>query len=87
MSNYINFDKLSLPFIMDLYRAKMKAEARGDASAIMSLKINYPELFSENFSEFIQNFKHAVKIFDYENGENFSKIFEIESNKEKTNSH
>lgn len=70
-------NKLSLPFVMDLYRTKIKAEGRGDATAIESLQQHYPELFTEEFQNFIDNMKLVAEHLDQKYDQNFSSMFEL----------
>lgn len=72
-----NFMDLSFPFIMDLYRSKVRAERDNDASAISSLSQNYPELFTTEFEELIASAKHVAVYLDHKYEENFSSIFEV----------
>lgn len=72
---------LSFSFVMDLYRIKKGAEERGDASAIQSLNKHYPELFSDNFNDFIEKLKLTITHLDSEYGKNFSEILEPPSPK------
>ena len=69
------FMNLSFSFIMDLYRTKSSAESRGDISAIDSLKRHYPELFTDEFEEFIEGLKATVAYLDRKYDEDFSSIF------------
>jgi hypothetical protein len=85
LKNYSNFEKLSFPFVMDLYRTKMKAEARKDTSALQSLEMTYPFLFDSQFSEFIEELKEAASFVDKKYDENLSKMFEIEERNKKVN--
>lgn len=71
-----NFMELSFTFIMDLYRSKVRAERDKDVSAIASLNLHYPELFSSEFAEFIENAKLATLCLDQKYDQNFSTIFE-----------
>lgn len=70
------FNDLSFSFEMDLFRSKTNAEIRKDAAAIDDLKIHYPDLFSEEFQEFIENLKVTMEYLDKKYGENFSSIFD-----------
>lgn len=72
----VTFMDLSFPFIMDLYRAKSKAEANKDIKAIESLKQHYPELFKEEFDKFITEVKLVALYLDQKYSENFSEIFQ-----------
>lgn len=55
------FYDLSTNFILDLYRAKEKALKSNDKSAINSLKLTYPELFTNEFEEFIANLSDCIE--------------------------
>jgi hypothetical protein len=72
------FMDLSFSFVMDLYRTKVKAEKRGDVKAIESLLQHYPELFTDEFQEFIEKTQLVVGYLDQKYGENFSAIFSVE---------
>lgn len=74
---------LSFSFGIDLYRAKKRSESRGDTDALISLKFHYPELFTVEFHEFIENVKASTKIVDAEHGTNFFSMLDIESNPDK----
>ncbi len=74
-------NNLSIAFVMDLYRIKSKTENRGDTKGIENLKQRYPELFTEEFQEFIDKTKLVVADLDKRYGENFSAIFELEYDK------
>ena len=70
------FMDLSFSFVMDLYRARSSAERRGDSPAIENLKQHYPELFTEEFEEFIEGLKVTVAYLDRKYDEDYSSIFE-----------
>jgi hypothetical protein len=69
---------LSFPFVMNLYRLRLKAERREDVNAIKSLQQHYPVLFTAEFEDFIEKAKLGVASLDQEHGENFSDIFSVE---------
>lgn len=69
-------NEFSLSFVMDLHRIKINAEKRGDAKAIESLKRHYPELFSEEFTDFIKKAKLVASDLDQKYNKNFSSMFE-----------
>lgn len=71
------FSDLSFPFVMDLYRIRLKAERRGDTLAIESLKQHYPELFSVEFEDFIRVAIQVAGSKDLLYGENFSNLFQV----------
>jgi hypothetical protein len=75
------FTDLSFSFVMDLFRAKKSAEGRGDKKAIESLNQCYPELFTEEFEEFIENLRQATAYLDSKYGENFSSILESQNSR------
>ena len=68
-------NELSVQFVMDLYRVRIRAEKSRDAKAIESLKLHYPELFSEDFEDFIKNAKIATAYLDQKYDKRFSRIF------------
>lgn len=70
------FSELSFPFVMDLYRIKMKAVGRGEKNAITSLKQHYPELFTDDFDGFIEKIKMAAGYLDKKYEQNFTSMFE-----------
>ncbi len=73
------FMDLSFSFVMDLFRAKKSAEGRGDKKAIDSLNQYYPELFSVEFEEFIENLRQVTAYLDTKYGEKFSSILESQN--------
>ena len=83
MHNHFMND-LSFPFVMDLYRVRIKAENRADITAIESLKQFYPELFTEEFQEFIEKTKLVVSYLDQKYDQKFSRIFDPEVQDEVT---
>lgn len=76
------FMDLSFTFAIDLFRVKRAAESRGDKVSLSSLEKAYPELFTDEFQEFIDSVQVVTEYLDQKLGENFSSMF----NAEKTNS-
>lgn len=80
MKNNYFFNTVSFPFLMDLYRIKLKAEARDDKKAIESLQLHYPELFISEFDEFIQKVQMLAQYIDQKYDKNLSDMFRIDDN-------
>lgn len=72
-------ESLSFTFVMDLYRIKCGAEGRDDKNALESLKEHYPELFSDEFQEFIQTLKITAEYLGEKCGQEFSSMFETQN--------
>jgi len=70
-------DNQTFAFILDLYRIKTNAERRQDKYAIESLQQHYPEIFTDEFDEFIENAKACAAYLDNEYDDNFSSMFEV----------
>ena len=85
-SNYF-FKSVSFPFLIDLYLIKLKAEARNDQQSLINLHQRYPELFTIEFNNFIQNIKETVNFLDQFYNENFSKIFQVNADTKITKTH
>ncbi len=65
-------ETLSFTFVMDLYLIKCGAESRGDNSALESMKEHYPELFADDFQEFIESLKITTAYLDEKYDQDFS---------------
>lgn len=70
------FMNLSFPFVMDLYRTRLKAKQRGDTLALENLMRHYPELFSEEFEDFVHEVEQLAEsqLQGQTPGVNFSNI-------------
>lgn len=72
------FMDLSFNFAVDLYRVKCAAESWGDNASLTSLEKAYPELFTDEFQDFIDSVKVVTEYLDQKLGENFSSMFNTE---------
>jgi hypothetical protein len=80
----MTFDDLSFSFAMGLYRLKESALENNDLSAINSLKVKYPMLFTDDFSKFISQLKDVIEYFKVTQGIDFGEIVEDEDNSYKS---
>ena len=71
-----NFDELSFTFMMDIYRVKIKAIKRDDKKALKNLEQHYPELFTEDFNQFINNLHLCVEYIHIQHGQDFRAMLE-----------
>lgn len=59
---------------------RLKAEVRLDTNAVESLRVHYPEIFTNDFQELIEKLKIVACDLDHKSDENFSEMFTIGSN-------
>lgn len=74
------FYKLSITFVLGLHHLKLRAEKEHDKTALNSLQQQYPELFSEQFVEFIQNLQSTIEYFYEYKDVDFRKLLDSEYN-------
>ncbi len=83
----IFINNLSFTFVMDLYRLRINAEKRKDKKALLDLQQRYPELFTEDFDDFIEKLKMTAQYLDQKYDSHFSDMFEVNQYKESESIH
>jgi len=71
-------DKLPMDVVMKLYRQRLAAEKNGDRATLTILEKQYPDLFSNEFEDFIFNLRMSIEDLRQKYGEDFSKMIEPE---------
>jgi len=71
-------EKYSMDEVMKFYRKKLAAEKKGDNATLIKLEAEYPDLFSDEFEDFIINLKMSIEDIRQRHGEDFSKMIEPE---------
>ena len=64
--------------VMSLYRKKLGAEKTGDMKLLKKMKEVYPDLFTNDFAEFISSLKDVSTYLNTKYETNYSTLFKPE---------
>jgi hypothetical protein len=59
-----HLDHYSFSFVMKIYRTRRFAEVNNYKMALRILKVNYPDIFLEDFEDFIAHIHQAIAVMD-----------------------
>jgi hypothetical protein len=71
-----SLDCFSFEFVMQLYRSKRYAEANNYKMALRILKVKYPDIFMEDFEDFIDKLSCTISVIDDTKNTNFIDMLE-----------
>jgi hypothetical protein len=65
------FMELPFSFVIDLYKSRIEAEKSHNLISLANMRDQYPELFTGDFDDFIENVKATAQYIDKKYNKDF----------------